>query len=70
MPGALMVKLPDPQTCKHCGERGKVIDSRPRDGYWWRRRECQTCRDAIGRPVRWSTYETIVDPTIDRSKSA
>lgn len=60
-----MVKLPDPQICKHCGERGKVVNSRPKDGHWWRQRQCVTgCRDRRGKPYRWNTYETIMDPTL------
>lgn len=51
-----MIKLPDPQSCKRCGRRGRVVDSRMRDGYRLRRRQCGACLR------RWSTYETLIDP--------
>lgn len=65
-----MTMLPDPQTCKHCGNKGKVIDSRPRDGFWWRRRQCRTCtvtEDGTTRPHRWNSYETLADPRKEAS---
>jgi hypothetical protein len=67
-----MVKLPDPQNCKKCGARGRVVNSRPRDGYWWRQRECGTCTVTTNgktRAHRWNTYETLSDPTMQRPRS-
>lgn len=52
-----MVKLPDPQKCKHCGQKGRVINTRTDPhGYRWRRRECKACN------WRWFSFETIIDP--------
>jgi transcriptional regulator NrdR family protein len=51
-----MVKLPDPQRCRFCGKRGRIIDTRMADGYRWRRRKCSTCKH------RWNAYETLIDP--------
>jgi ssDNA-binding Zn-finger/Zn-ribbon topoisomerase 1 len=64
-----MVKLNDPQNCKKCGQRGRVVNSRPRDGYWWRQRECPRCMVSVSgksKPHRWNTYETMSDPTMQR----
>lgn len=61
---------PDPQKCKHCGEKGRVIISRGgADGVRWRRRQCATCIDRKGKPYRWNSYETTSDPTIERSRT-
>lgn len=63
-----MVKLPDPQCCRHCGKRGRVVDTRMGEGYRWRRRACATCTvpsekpGEAEKPHRWNTYETIIDP--------
>lgn len=56
-----MVKLPDPQKCKQCGGKGRVINTRTDpNGYRWRRRECKDCH------WRWFSYETIIDPRTQR----
>ncbi len=61
-----MVKLRDPHRCRHCGEPGKVIDTRVENGYRKRRRECPSCvverLDGITKPYRWNSFETIIDP--------
>ncbi len=55
-----MIKLPSPDYCKHCGRRGKVIDSRAKeeDGVFFRRRRhfCEPCG------WRWNSYQTVLDP--------
>ena len=52
--------------CVICGNKGHVTDSRPRDGYTYRRRKCSGC----GR--KWSTveiglksYEALRDQSAD-----
>lgn len=63
-----MVKLRDPQTCRFCGEKGHVINTRMGEGYRWRRRECATCTAPSEKPGehekphRWNSYETLIDP--------
>lgn len=62
-----MVKLPDPQTCKFCGARGLVVNSRIKDGFKERRRECPTCMVPLAngkrmKHHRWSTFETLINP--------
>lgn len=57
------VILPDPDTCRRCGARGKVINSRRYPGYRWRRRKCPSCGH------RWPTYETILSAKRIRLRS-
>ena len=40
--------------CPHCGAKPKVIDSRGRGSYRYRRSECPSCKK------RWATYELSV----------
>lgn len=63
-----MVKLPDPQKCPRCGTKGKVINSRGGTGPRWRQRQCASCLDRRGKPYRWNSYETTIDPTMERSR--
>lgn len=48
--------LPDPERCRRCGKKGRVIDSRPRRGYRKRRHECAAC------DVRWNSYQSAINP--------
>lgn len=50
------IRLPDPELCRHCHTRGRVIKSHRGIGYRRRRHECQTCRH------RWSSWQMIVSP--------
>lgn len=54
--------IPDPDVCSRCGEVARVIDSRRLRGYRRRRHECLSCRDADGRPRRWTTYQSRLSP--------
>lgn len=54
MPGSL--KLLDPERCRGCGTKGKVIDSRAVTFYRWRRHECRAC------DIRWTSYQMLVNP--------
>lgn len=49
------VTLPDPDRCRACGARGRVIATRGYAGYRSRRYDC-----ACGR--RWTSYEILVNP--------
>jgi transcriptional regulator NrdR family protein len=63
-----MVKLRDPQRCKHCGQKGIVVNVRTGkdDSFRRRRRECPTCRvdhhSGTTKPYRWNSFETVLDP--------
>lgn len=50
-----MVHLPDPQNCRKCGRKGKVVDCRLMEGFKKRRRRCPC-------GLAWNTYETRIDP--------
>mgnify|MGYP000845587951 CR=1 FL=1 len=49
-------RLLDPDTCRACGARGRVINTRRYPEYRRRRHECPCC----GR--RWNSYETRLNP--------
>ncbi len=52
-----MTKLRDPERCRICGRRGRVIDSRVRTGGYRRRKHrCSTCK------VTWPSFQTTIDP--------
>lgn len=55
--------LIDPHTCKHCGERGRVIDSRVIENLIKRRRQCDACN------WRWNSYESLIDPRTLQDKA-
>ena len=59
-----MLRLRDPERCPHCGGDSRVTDSRPNGPARKRRRACLTC------PYRWSTYESLIDPSHIRLKDA
>lgn len=48
--------LPPEFICPACGERtvGRILDTRPRDGYRYRRRICDSCG------ARFTTHEIIM----------
>lgn len=48
--------LPDPERCRQCGIKGHLVDTRPGNGYRWRRHECPTCG------ARWSSWQMVVNP--------
>lgn len=48
--------LPDPERCRQCGGKGRVLNSRKRRGFRRRVRYCAPCDH------RWNSYESIVDP--------
>lgn len=50
-----MVKLPDPQRCLKCGGRGRIVDTRMKEGFRKRRRWCKCGH-------KWNSYETLIDP--------
>ena len=52
----MAIRLPDPEDCRTCHCKGRVIDSRRRRGYRRRRHECPACGH------RWSTYQTRLNP--------
>lgn len=49
--------LPPEFICPACGERtvGKIQDTRPRDGYRYRRRICDSCG------ARFTTHEIVME---------
>ncbi len=50
-------------TCPHCTySKTSVIDSRPKEGTTWRRRECDACH------ARWSTMEYIEQPGLRETR--
>jgi transcriptional regulator NrdR family protein len=51
------VTLPDPERCRHCGKKGRVIESRREPGYRRRRHQCDACN------WRWSSYQSIINPS-------
>lgn len=51
----------DPEHCKACGLKGRVIESRRGRGYRKRRRLCTRCQ------TRWTTYESLIN--VERAMS-
>lgn len=49
-------KSPVPQGCPTCGFKGITWDSRPRDGYLWRRHVCK-------KRHTWTSIEIVVEDT-------
>lgn len=47
----MRVRTPDPIACPTCRTPGRVIDSRAKDGYRYRRHTCPACG------ARWTTYQ-------------
>lgn len=52
----------DPDRCKSCGRKGRVVDSRRGRGYRRRRHVCRTCVDAKGKPRAWTSYQSRLSP--------
>lgn len=62
-----MVNLPDPEVCRSCQCKGRVI-SKERGKtpagvvYWRRRHECRNCIDpSTGKLRRWTSTQSLVD---------
>lgn len=55
---------PDPERCGQCGMRGRVVESKPRIGFRWRRHKCLRCGS------RWSSYQSLINvaPVIARRR--
>jgi transcriptional regulator NrdR family protein len=51
-----MTKLPDPERCPQCRQKGAVVDSRMRVGYRRRLHRCATCK------LRWPSYQYVISP--------
>lgn len=51
------------ENCGECGQRARIIRSvKVKDLYRRRRHECQTCRLASGKPKRWNSWESRINP--------
>lgn len=50
------LRLPDPERCRGCGERGRIVETRGYAGYRRRRYACLPCGH------RWTSYEMLVNP--------
>lgn len=56
-PRHVPVKLPDPERCRHCNRKGRVIESRRQQGYRRRRHQCDACN------WRWSSFQSVINPS-------
>lgn len=45
----------DPERCRGCGVKGRVVESRRGKGYRKRRRQCFACQ------ITWTTYESLIN---------
>lgn len=53
----MRVRLPDPENCRACAVRGRIVESRKSaHGYRRRRHVCPTCAR------RWSTWQSVINP--------
>lgn len=52
----MRLRLLPPESCPACDTHGRVIDTRRKTAYTWRRHVCPACNR------RWTTWQTTVDP--------
>lgn len=46
---------PDPYRCRECSAIGRVVDSKARQGFRWRRHHCLRCG------YRWSSWHSLIN---------
>lgn len=51
-----VLNLPDPDRCRGCGRKARVVQVEKCRGYTRRRHACRACS------VRWNTYQTRLHP--------